>query len=101
MSLSKEVLWAYSLSSERNHANDRKPGRPCCLSGRQPRAKGPADLWGPGSPCEAPVPHAPVATGPSAETHLNTPKSNFAFHGLYCTVLVAGHSKLVRGPVLF
>lgn len=99
MSLSKEVLWAYSLSSETTLMTGNQGGRAVCqadsprerlpISGAQdhPGDAGTVCACGRWAFSNDPPPHA-------EEQQIDP-------YDLYCTLLVAGHSKLVCGGPAF
>lgn len=102
MSLSKELLWAYSLSSKTTLMTGNWGvgwGTPVCQTDIR-REKGPADLCGPichdrsvdGCLC-----YVPAVTEPSPMTHLNTLKSASDFHSLYLNFYGGSYPAVVCG----
>lgn len=103
MSLSKELLWAYSLSSKTTLMTGNRGGgegsMPVCQTDVL-REKGPADLCGPichAGSVDRCLCSVPAVTEPSPVTHLNTPKSASGFHSLHLNFYGGSHPAGVCG----
>lgn len=103
MSLSKELLWAYSLSSKTTLMTGNRGGgegsMPVCQTDVL-REKGPADLCGPichAGSVDRCLCYVPAVTEPSPVTHLNTPKSASGFHSLHLNFYGGSHPAGVCG----
>lgn len=108
MSLSKELLWAYSLSSKttlmtgNGNGAGGGGGAPVCQTDIL-REKGPADLCGPichDRSVDGRLCYVPVVTEPSPMTHLNTLTSASDFHSLYLNFYGGSYPAGVCGGLL-
>lgn len=85
----------------RNHTNDRKPGRPCCLSGRQPEREHLPISGAQDHPGDASTVCVYGRWAFSNDPPQHAEKQQIDPYDLYCTLLVGGHSKPVCGGPAF